>query len=80
MGIGSETVSIIRKGNMKLKKMKFIENYSPYKAGDIAGFSEEFARFYLNKKVAVEVENEVKVKAIESPPVDKMVKSPKVKK
>jgi hypothetical protein len=72
-----------------MKKVKFLKPYPPYKAGDIATFNEKEAEEILKKEVAEsfgEVKAEVKpvekaeAKAISSPPADKMVKSPKIKK
>lgn len=66
-----------------LKKVKFIKAFAPYKVGDIAGFNEADAQALLEKKV-VEVEEVVEVKvekkAVIKPPIDKMVKSPTIKK
>lgn len=83
MGGRIERISIIRKEDMSLKRVKFVKAYPPYKVGDIAGFNEADAKALLEKEV-VETDEvaEVKVtkKAVVKPPADKMVKAPVIKK
>lgn len=60
--------------------LKFKENHTPYKAGDVAGFeNEDEAQVYLDAKTAVEVKQEEK-KAVEAPKENKQIEAPTVKK
>lgn len=75
-----------------MKVVKFVEAYPPYAPGDVAGVSDEVAKAAIEAKAAVayaakgakeelveEVSN-VETASVDAPVVDKMVKSPNVKK
>lgn len=61
----------------KIKRIKFLQNYAPYKAGEVAGFvNEKDADFYLKlkkdkKEVAKEVKGAPKDKAVKGATVSK---------
>lgn len=37
----------------KLVDIRFIKNYTPYNSGEVASYTEEQAKYYLDRKVAV---------------------------
>lgn len=51
--------------------VRFKVGYSPYNAGEVAGFPPEIARRLIQSGVA----EEYAMKTMEAPPVDKMVNS-----
>ena len=64
-----------------MKGVKFITPFPPYKVGDIAGFNESEADKLVKEEIAEFLKPErVEVKEVVKPPVDKMIKSPKIKK
>lgn len=69
---------------MNLKAVKFIKAKTPYKTGDIAGFTNDEAQDLIDEGVAVPYSKsksvETETESMDAPVVDKMVKSPKKKK
>jgi hypothetical protein len=76
-----------------MRTVKFIKSHPPFKVGDIAGFSEAeadglvkegLADLYIMGLKTEKVEEKTEVKEVKKevvkPPVDKMIKSPKIKK
>lgn len=64
-------------------KVRFLQHFMPYIVGDIAGLEEDIAKKLIEAGIAEKLtepkEQEQKEKAVETPPVDKQIKSSKKK-